>query len=132
MRVFVWQWGRRGAGPLLAAHLADALRSIPRVEAFLSLSTSAEILRSRRSYCALPVDTYDGAAGLVWRLLQAPVIVPRLIPRLTALEPDVAVCAMLGPLDLLCAAALRWLRIPDGDYRARCRSGIRATASRSL
>jgi glycosyltransferase involved in cell wall biosynthesis len=49
---------------------------------------------------------------MVWRLLQAPVMVPSLVRRLSALEPDVAICAMLGPLDLLCAAALRWLRIP--------------------
>jgi glycosyltransferase involved in cell wall biosynthesis len=113
MRVLVWQWGRRGAGPLLAAHLADALRSIPRTEAFLSLPRSAEILQGNDAPdCALPVDTYAGSAGVVWRLLQAPVIVPRLVRRLSALGPDIAVCAMLGPLDLLYAAALRWLRIP--------------------
>jgi len=113
MRIFVWQWGRRGAGPLLAVRLADALRSIPRTEALLSLSTSAEVLQEVDAPdCTLPVDTYDGAAGLIWRLLQAPVIVPKLISRLTALKPDVAVCAMLGPLDPLCAAALRWLHIP--------------------
>jgi glycosyltransferase involved in cell wall biosynthesis len=113
MKVFVWQWGRRGAGPLLAAHLANALRSIPRTEAFLSLSRGAEILQGDDAPdCALPVDTYDSAAGLVWRLLQAPVTVPRLVRRVSTLEPDVAICAMLGPLDLLCAAALRWLRIP--------------------
>ena len=113
MKVLVWQWGRRGAGPLLAAHIANALRSIPGTEAFLSLSTRAEVLQGHDApCCALEVDTYDGAAGLVCRLLQAPVAVPRLIRRLAALDPDVAVCAMLGPLDLMCAAALRWLRIP--------------------
>ncbi len=113
MKVLVWQWGRRGAGPLLAAQLANALRSIPRTEAFLSLSTGAEILQGNDAPdCALPVETYDGAAGLVWRLLQAPVVMPRLVRRISALDPDVAICAMLGPLDLLCAAALRWLRIP--------------------
>lgn len=113
MRVLVWQWGRRGAGPILAAHLVRALRSIPHTEAFLSLSTGAEILRSDEApACALPVETYRGAAGLVWRLLRAPLAVPSLVRRLGALKPDVAICAMLGPLDLLCAVALRWLRIP--------------------
>jgi glycosyltransferase involved in cell wall biosynthesis len=113
MKILVWQWGRRGAGPLLAAHLADALRSIPRTEALLSLSTGAEILQdSHAPHCAIPVDTYNGAAGLVWRLLQAPVMVPKLVRRFSVLEPDIAICAMLGPLDLLCVAALHWLRIP--------------------
>jgi len=113
MKVLVWQWGRRGAGPLLAAHLAHSLRSIPGTEAFLSLSTGAELLQANDApECVLPVDTYDSAAGLVWRLLQAPMAVPRLVRQISALEPDVAICAMLGPLDLLCAVALRWLQIP--------------------
>ncbi len=113
MKVLVWQWGRRGAGPLLAARLASALRSIPRTETFLSLSKGAEILQGNDAPdCVLAVDTYNSAVGLFWRLLQAPVMVPRLVRWLTALDPDVAVCAMLGPLDMLFAAALRWLRIP--------------------
>ena len=45
MRVLVWQWGRRGAGPRFAAALADGLRLIPGTEALLSLSTGAEILQ---------------------------------------------------------------------------------------
>ncbi len=113
MRVLVWQWGRRGAGPLVAAHLTNALRTLPYTEAHLSLPISAEILKSNNvPDCALPLASYNGAAGLVWRLLQAPFLLVNLVRRLRALNPDVAVCAMPGPLDLFAVAALRWLRVP--------------------
>jgi glycosyltransferase involved in cell wall biosynthesis len=111
MKILVWQWGRRGAGPLFAVRLAEALRSLPRTEAFLSLSTGAEILQAEEAPdCVLPV--FGGSAGLASRLLRAPSVVLRLVRRLRALAPDVAVCAMPGHLDLLCAAALRLLHIP--------------------
>jgi glycosyltransferase involved in cell wall biosynthesis len=113
MKILVWQWGRRGAGPLFAVRLAEALRSLPRTEAFLSLSNGAEILQAEEAPdCVLPVFSRNGSAGRTWRLLQAPSEVLRLIRRLRALGPDIAVCAMPGHLDLLCAAALRWLRVP--------------------
>jgi glycosyltransferase involved in cell wall biosynthesis len=113
MRILVWQWGRHGAGPLLAVHVADALRSIPGTEVLLSLSRSAEILRIEAPpHCDLPVDTYGGMVSLVWRLLQAPWVVTGLVRRIGALRPDIAICAMPGPLDLLQLAALRRLHIP--------------------
>ncbi|WP_428375111.1 glycosyltransferase [Lichenicoccus sp.] len=113
MRVLVWQWGRRGAGPRMAAELAAALRALPGHTVFLSLSNRAEILAaSDAPACALPVATYAGAAGYAWRLLLAPVSIPWLVRRLRALAPDVAICAMPGPLDLPMALALRRLRIP--------------------
>lgn len=108
MRILVWQWGRRGAGPRIAVELAGALRLVPGVSAMLSLSDRAEILRSPGApACDLPVATYGGVAGLIGRLLLAPVFVPSLYLRLRALRPDVAICAMHGPLDLLMALALR-------------------------
>jgi glycosyltransferase involved in cell wall biosynthesis len=51
-------------------------------------------------------------AGFLWRLILAPVMIPWLVGRLRALHPDLAVCAMPGPLDLLMLAALRLRRIP--------------------
>jgi len=113
MRILVWQWGRRGAGPRFAASLADGLRMIPSTEAVLSLSTGAEILHgSAPPYCELPVSTYANVAGLVWRLAQAPLIIRRLARRLAKLRLDVAICAMPGPLDLLLLAALRRVHVP--------------------
>jgi hypothetical protein len=37
MKVIVWQWGRRGAGPRFGACLAQALRGRPGVDVMLSL-----------------------------------------------------------------------------------------------
>lgn len=113
MRVLVWQWGRFGVAPRLAALLAEALRSLPGTEALLSLSRSAELLRSAAAPpCDLPVATYDGLPGFALRVAAAPFAVPRLARRVAALRPDLAVCVMPGPLDLLMAAALRRQRIP--------------------
>ena len=113
MRVLVWQWGRRGAGPRMATELAAALGALPGHTVFLSLSSQAEILAAADApACALPVITYAGAAGYAWRMLLAPVSIPWLVYRLRALAPDVAICAMPGPLDLLMAAALSRLAIP--------------------
>lgn len=113
MRILVWQWGRRGAGPRFAAALADGLRLIPGIEVVLSLSTGAEILRGPDPPdCQFPMATYSGVVGLICRWLHAPSTVVRLIRRLAAVRPDLAVCAMPGPLDLTLLAALRWIGVP--------------------
>ena len=112
MRILVWQWGRRGAGPRVAAELAAGLRTVPGQTVFLSLSTRAEILASRDAPpCALLVATYDGLAGFLFRLLLSPLTVWPLLRRVRALAPDVAICAMPGPLDLMMAWALRRLGV---------------------
>jgi glycosyltransferase involved in cell wall biosynthesis len=113
MRVLVWQWGRRGAGPRFAAALADGLRMLPGTEALLSLSTSAEILQGPAPpHCELPVATYSSALGLFWRLARGPLMIASLARRLAVLAPDVAICAMPGPLDLLLLTALRRNGVP--------------------
>jgi glycosyltransferase involved in cell wall biosynthesis len=111
--ILVWQWGRHGAGPLIAARLASALRLMVATDSFLSLSTNADIFGSEMAIpCALPVTTYGGIAGLVWRSLQIPLVLVDLVRRIRALSPNVAVCAMPGPLDLICVMALRLCHIP--------------------
>lgn len=113
MRVLVWQWGRRGAGPRFAAALAGGFAALPAVEAMLSLSTGAEILRGPDPpRCDLPMPTYAGIFGLIGRAIQAPVIARRLGAQLRRLRPEIAVCAMPGPLDLLMLAALRRAGVP--------------------
>lgn len=113
MRVLVWQWNRRGSPPRFAALLVDGLRALPDTEAFLSLSARAELLRSGSApRCDLPVATYDGVGGFVRRAAAGPLAVRPLAARISALAPDVAVCALPAPLDLLMASALRLLAVP--------------------
>ncbi len=113
MRVLVWQWGRRGAGPRFGAELAESLRALPGEDAVLSLSRQAELLgEPTPPICELPVTTYDGLASFLLRGALAPLHVGRLARRVLALRPDVAICAMPGPLDLLMAAALRRIGVP--------------------
>ena len=113
MRVLVWQWGRRGAGPRFAVWFVERLRLVPGTEALLSLSTGSEILQGPAPpQCDLPVVTYAGAMGLAWRLVQASLVVRGLARRLAALRLDAAICAMPGPLDPLMLAALQFLGLP--------------------
>ncbi len=113
MKVLVWYWGKRGAGPRVAVELAAGLRLVPGVDAVLSLSTSAEILRGASPpACELPVPTYQGAAGFLRRLATLPFAVRALSRRVRALRADVALCAMPAPLDLLMMRALRRARVP--------------------
>ncbi len=113
IRILVWQWGRRGAGPRVAVEMATGFGSLPGCQAVLSLSTGAEILgQPVAPAVALPVATYRGAVGYVGRLLGAPLRRRRLVDRIAALAPDIAVCAMPGPLDLEMALALRRLGVP--------------------
>ncbi len=113
MRVLVWQWGRRGAGPRFGVELANSLRSLEGVSVLLSLSTAAEIMAGPSSpRCELPFPTYAGLGGFARRLLGAPLAVGPLARCLRRLGPALAICAMPGPLDLLMAAALRRAGVP--------------------
>jgi glycosyltransferase involved in cell wall biosynthesis len=108
MRLLVWQWGRRGSGPRYAASLAASLRSLDGVSAALSLSAQSEILAGAAPPdCELPFSTYEGLAGLLLRILSAPVLLRKLAANLRRIRPDMAICAMPAPLDMLMAMALR-------------------------
>ncbi|MGD0432358.1 MAG: glycosyltransferase [Acetobacteraceae bacterium] len=112
-RVLVWQWGRFGGAPRFATLLAEGLAELPDVNVILSLSRDAEILRQASPpRCDLPIETYTTLAGFLTRAITAPFSLPGLIRLIRELGPDIAVCAQPGPLDLMMAAALRWLRIP--------------------
>jgi glycosyltransferase involved in cell wall biosynthesis len=113
MRVLVWQWGRRGGGPRYALELAGGLAALSGVETMLSLSAQSEILGGGGApACQLPFPTYEDLAGLVVRLPALPFQVAPLAARVSALRPDVAICAMPAALDLLMAAALRRVGVP--------------------
>jgi glycosyltransferase involved in cell wall biosynthesis len=108
MNVLVWQWGRRGAGPRFATCLAEALKERPGLTVALSLCQESEIMQGPTPpQCDLPVTTYRGFASLLWRMVTAPLALTGLARRVRDLRPDLAICAMPGPLDLLMVAALR-------------------------
>ena len=108
MKILVWQWGRRGAGPRFGVCLAAALRNRPGVEVTLSLCRDAEIMAGPGiPLCEMPVRTYQGIASFLLRVATAPVALLLLMARLRRFRPDLAICAMPGPLDLLMALALR-------------------------
>ena len=110
MNVLVWQWGRRGAGPRFGACLAEALRGQPDVDVTLSLCADAEIMAGPNPpRCELPVRTYRGLVSCLLRLATAPLALPFLLNRLRRFSPDLAICAMPGPLDVLMGVALRLL-----------------------
>lgn len=113
MKCLVWQWGRFGAGPRLGVEFAEALAGVPGITTALSLSAGAEILAGPGAPpCALPFPTYASLAGYAARVAAAPAAIPSLARRIAALAPDVALCAMPGPLDLLMHAALRRCGVP--------------------
>lgn len=113
MRVLVWQWGRRGAGPLVGAAMARGLAAVPGVETRLSLSTGAELLRLVDAPANdVPVGTYEDRAGFVARVAGAPWMIGRVAAAVRAAGVDVALCAMPAPLDFVMAAALRRAGVP--------------------
>ena len=112
MRVLVWQWGRRGAMPRIAAELAAGFSALPDTEALLSLSTGAELLRlDAAPVNDLPVATYQGLPGCLLRLAMLPILLVRLWRALRRLAPDLAICVDPGPLDPAMALALRLCRV---------------------
>ncbi len=112
MRVLVWQWGRRGAMPRIAAELAAGFAALPHTEALLSLSTNAELLRlDAAPVNDLPVATYRGMPGCLLRLAMLPVLCLRLRRDLRRLAPDLAICVEPGPLDPAMVLALRLCRV---------------------
>ena len=113
MRILVWQWGRFGAGPRTAVDFAAGFATVPGVTACLSLSRHAEIMAAPAPpACDLPVSTYRGAPGYLGRVATSAYWLPQLAAGIRRLAPDIALCAMPGPLDLAMQSALRRQGIP--------------------
>jgi glycosyltransferase involved in cell wall biosynthesis len=113
MRILVWHWGRRGAGPIFAVQLSSALSTITGAKTFLSLAASAEILRQPGAAgCDWAEPTYESAAGYVAQRLAGPFVRNRTISRLQTIKPDIAICAMPALLDQRMIQALVKTGIP--------------------
>jgi glycosyltransferase involved in cell wall biosynthesis len=113
MRALVWHWGRRGAGPIFAARLAEAIAALPGEEAALSLPQSAEMLQGPDApLCAWAEPTYETRLGYLWQRLLTPIVAGRTRRHLYELRPDIAICAMPALLDGRMLAGLKALNIP--------------------
>ena len=115
MKILVWHWGRRGAGPLFAARLAEALRELPGCSVRLSLAAGAEILTGPNApECDWREPTYESALGFAVQRLAGPFIGGRTRGHLAQDRPDLAICAMPALLDLRMVSALREAQIDYG------------------
>jgi glycosyltransferase involved in cell wall biosynthesis len=113
LKILVWQWGRSGRAPRLGVDWAQGFAAAPDVSSALSLSAQAELMHGPNPPAPdLLVNTYMTTAGYGLRVLSLPWFIPWLTARVRAIAPDVALCAMPGPLDLAMQAALRRLRVP--------------------
>ena len=120
MKILVWQWGRRGAGPRFAACLAGALRGRPGIEVTLSLCRDAEILAGAKPpRCEMPVRTYTGKASFLLRMARAArvaVPAPQAVPDEARPRDLRHVWTARSPDGDRAAVA----RDPTGDRGARC------------
>lgn len=113
MKILVWHWGRRGAGPLFASQLAAGVNTVEGHSAYLSLAAGAEILTQPDApTCGWKEPTYRNAMGYAAQRLAAPFLAGRTEKRLSAVDPDIAICAMPALLDQRMTVALRSCKIP--------------------
>jgi len=116
--VFVWQWGRRGAGPRLAYELAGALAVSTDLSPLLSLSDKAELLAGAEGGLRLGIPIAFEAPSVLRTseyaklLLTLPSTLSRLRTFLTVTRPVAAICVMPGYFDVLVARILNALGIP--------------------
>ncbi len=113
MKSLIWHWGRRGAGPIFAARLYEAIAALPGQEAALSLPVAAEILEGPGAPpCVWTEPTYESPLGYLWQRLLTLAIGGRTRRRLRTLRPDIAICTMPALLDARMLAGLEALDIP--------------------
>lgn len=116
MKVLIWQWGRRGGGPRFAQDLACGFMAASdgrqRYDVTLCIARQSELRAEAMADHVLTVPTYMSMPGFLLRALTSPVLVWRLVRHFRPMRPDMAICAMPGPLDLVMVAAMRFLGVP--------------------
>ncbi len=92
---------------------AAGFEAVPGVSAMLSLSEQAEIMQGAcPPACDVPVSTYQGLGGYLRRVASAPVLARHLAQAVRRVAPDLALCAMPGPLDLVMQGVLAAQGVP--------------------
>ena len=113
MKVLVWHWGRRGAGPIFASQLCEALSTIDGTISALALSANAEILsQADAPRCDWAEPTYKSSIGYLGQLITDRFVRRRTVRHLQVIKPDIVVCAMPALLDGRMTQALRQSGIP--------------------
>ena len=113
MKILVWHWGRRGAGPLFALRLTEAINQLPGYQADLSLPAGAEILHSQTPpKCIWAEPTYQNLLGYLAQKTFNVFFASRTLRKLIQIKPDFAICAMPSLLDRRLLKALASLKIP--------------------
>jgi len=112
VKLLIWHWGRRGAGPIFAVQLRDALAGLG-FKTALSLAEGAEILAPPSSVqCDWAEPTYSNAADYLLQRTASLLPSRRCFAHLKKIKPDMAICAMPALLDKRMLQALRQSDIP--------------------
>lgn len=110
MKLLLWHWGRRGAGPQMLISLARALA--PDAEVVLSISAQSALLEPTRAL-GLPMDvvpTYRSALGFAGGLVRLPGLRRRLLRQ--AADCDAIISVMTHLWTPLVAPALNRAGVP--------------------
>lgn len=95
MKLLLWHWGRRGAGPQMLIALARALA--PMAEVRLSISAQSDLLAETRAL-GLPMDvvpTYGSALGFLAGFARIPALRRRLVAQARGCDAVISVMTHL-------------------------------------
>ena len=114
LRVLVWQWGRRGAGPLYALNMARALMEQPDTEVFVSYSTLNEQLDEFRGLAIphLEVVTFETLTQGLVKSLSLPRTRREFKEFLIFNRIELVYCPMSHPWNAAMVSVLKELKLP--------------------
>ena len=109
LRVLLWNWGRKGAGPRYALQMAEALDSRDDVSLSLSYSLQSDQVEAMRALGlpSLEVDTFDGIPTALARSATLPSVRRRFKDFLKTNEVDIVYCTMMHPWDRFMIPAIQ-------------------------
>lgn len=114
IRIVVWHWGRRGAGPLYALNMARALEELPNTSVFMSYSSENEQVEGFRALGlpSLEVSTFPTLATGILKSLTLPWIRRDFRNFLTSNRIDVVYCPMWHPWNAALISVIKDLGVP--------------------
>lgn len=114
MRILVWQWGSRGAGPLYALNMARALMDQPDTEVFVSYSNLNEQVEGFRALNlpCLEVKTFSTLPTGILRSMALPWIRHSFRNFLASNRIDIVYCPMWHPWNAAMITVIKSLDLP--------------------